>query len=432
MGAAVIETDDHPMTGGVVPRSALLGLCGQEHGIALPHEEARGDVLRRHDGQPKLRARRTMPEFQQGFRGNDLTTPYRNPSLSDGGSIDSSYKVVSLFAGCGGLDLGVLGGFRYGGSTYDALPFEVLHASDNLADAVQAYRLNIAEHAVLQDLTQVGAAELPSADVLMGGFPCQDFSSSGPKLGFAGKRGQLYRVLVEYMETHQPSVVIGENVPHLARLSDGIYLETILREFEETGYSFDVWELYGPDYGLSQSRRRLILMGVRNDIPGFPMMPRQTHLGRHVPIDEALADLEDVADESVPNQSQFFVSTRAKAGGGQGDHTNRKGTVAYCIRANARGRIQFHYELDRRLTVRECARLQSFPDEFVFPFSTQRNLTLIGNAVPPILGHAVGRVVADFLQNTRAGTLQSSIGHRRRSMGSYGAQGDLFASESVG
>ena len=71
--------------------------------------------------------------------------------------------------------------------------------------------------------------------------------------------------------------------------------------------------------------------------------------------------------------------------------------MAYCIRANARGRIQFHYKLPRRLTVRECARLQSFPDEFVFPFSTQRNLTLIGNAVPPILGYHVATSIRDFL-----------------------------------
>jgi DNA (cytosine-5)-methyltransferase 1 len=239
--------------------------------------------------------------------------------------------------------------------------------------------------------------DMPQADVLTGGFPCQDFSSSGPKVGLAGKRGRLYEVLVDYMRTHRPKVVVGENVPHLARLAKGQMLETILDDLEAEGYNFQVWELYGPDYGLPQSRRRLILMGVRNDLPGFPQLPRPTHATKPITVDLALADLEEVADESIPNQSQYFIASRATAGGGQGDHSNVRGKVAYCIRANARGRIQFHYELDRRLTVRECARLQSFPDEFVFPFSTQRNLTLIGNAVPPILGHAVAKSVAEYL-----------------------------------
>jgi DNA (cytosine-5)-methyltransferase 1 len=109
--------------------------------------------------------------------------------------------------------------------------------------------------------------------------------------------------------------------------------------------------------------------------------------------------LETISDEAVTNQSQYFVASRASCGGGQGDHTNEANTVAYCIRANSRGRIQFHYALERRLTVRECARLQSFPDQFVFPFTTQRNLTLIGNAVPPILGYRVAVSVENFMRS---------------------------------
>ena len=368
-----------------------------------------------------------MPEFKWGFRDNPETSSYRNTTIDGDHSNAPGLSAVSLFAGCGGLDLGFLGGFAYQGKVYEALPFRIVHAADNLPDAVDTYRLNIANHIQLQDLTAVSASELPPAEVLMGGFPCQDFSSSGPKSGFAGKRGQLYRVLLEYMETHQPRLVIGENVPHLARLSDGKYLETILRDFESAGYRFDVWELYGPDYGLAQSRRRLILVGVREDLSGFPKRPVPSHAGRHIPIDEALADLEATVDEGVPNQSQYFVATRAKAGGGQGDHTNRRGSVAYCSRANARGRIQFHYLLDRRLTVRECARLQSFPDEFVFPFSTQRNLTLIGNAVPPILGHAVGKQIAKFLEGSEQ-TATSNVTYLDRRPSPEMVQLDLFSS----
>lgn len=359
--------------------------------------------MRRKDGSKKLAARRTMPQYDHGFRSNPSTAAYRHPSCS-GIRTSTNHSVVSLFAGCGGLDLGFLGGFSVYGRRLAPLPFDVLGAFDNSKDAVDAYRLNIGDHCHLADLTETDISSLPAANVLIGGFPCQDFSSSGPKVGLSGKRGQLYRVLVEYMQRHKPAVVVGENVPHLARLSEGRYLETILTNFEAVGYRFEVWELYGPDYGLPQSRRRLFLVGVRHDLAGHPKKPAPTHASRYLPIDVALRDLESIEGEAIANQSQYYVATKATSGGGQGDHTNQVGEVAYCIRANARGRIQFHYRLDRRLTVRECARLQSFPDEFVFPYSTQRNLTLIGNAVPPLLGHRVASAVQEFMANLLAAT----------------------------
>jgi len=355
-----------------------------------------GHFLRRKDGKQKRKARRNKPEFEFAFRTNPNTKKYRHKGC-DSVRTPGHHTVVSLFCGCGGLDLGITGGFRYLNKRYDALPFDILHAVDNLGDAVETYKLNIGDHVALGDLTEIDVADLPKADVLMGGFPCQDFSSCGPKVGFSGKRGRLYQVLTEYMHHHRPMVVIGENVPYLKRLNGGEYLSAILRDFEDAGYTFEVWDLHLPEYGLSQSRRRLFLVGVRNDLEGFPVQPTPTHADKPVYIDACLEDLEGIEDESVTNQSQYFIATRATAGGGQGDHTNKAGTFAYCIRANARGRIQFHYKLPRRLTVRECARLQSFPDEFVFPFTTQRNLTLIGNAVPPIVGHAVGTAIAEFM-----------------------------------
>ncbi|MCB0075900.1 MAG: DNA (cytosine-5-)-methyltransferase [Anaerolineales bacterium] len=358
-------------------------------------------MMRRKDGKPKRKARRTMPEYEGGYKDNPKSQGLLNPAWHNT-PLENSYAVISLFSGCGGLDLGLLGGFSYLGEEYSTLPLEIIGAYDNNPDSVETYNLNLGEHASLMTLTEESTQGLARADILIGGFPCQDFSSSGGKLGFGGARGELYKVLLAYMRFHQPQVVIAENVPYLAKLSGGDYLATIVRDFESAGYHFDIWELYGPDYGLPQSRRRLFIIGVRDDIQGFPAKPSATHLGTHVPIAEAISDLETITDESIPNQSQYFVATRAKAGGGQGDHTNAPDRVAYCIRANARGRIQFHYALPRRLTVRESARLQSFPDEFVFPFSTQRNFTMIGNAVPPILAHFVGRSIHEFLAAVHA------------------------------
>lgn len=347
--------------------------------------------MQRKDKRRKLPALRNKPKYSCGFRDSSAAKITESAN-SAGGKV-----VLSLFSGCGGLDFGFMGGFSVLGKRYDRLPFEIVGAYDILKDAVDCYRLNINDNVEMADLTKMDSGDLPVADVLIGGFPCQDFSSAGPKTGLGGKRGQLYQVLVNYMKCRKPSIVIAENVIHLARMQEGGCLRQIVRDFEAVGYHFDIWNLYAPDFGVPQNRRRLFFIGVRNDIDGFPVPPKPTNVDRYVTISEALCDLESIADERVTNQSQYFVATRATSGGGQGDNVNEPDKVAYCIRANARGRIQFHYKLDRRLTVRECARLQTFPDEFVFPFTTQRNLTLIGNAVPPILAHAVAKTVAAFL-----------------------------------
>jgi DNA (cytosine-5)-methyltransferase 1 len=373
--------------------------------------------MRPKSGLPKRRALRAKAVFKYGFRDNPATDSYRHPSLSDKACPDA-IPLVSLFAGCGGMDLGFLGGFQFLGETYPALPYRIIDAIDIDKFSVETYRVNIGPHARVGDLTGIAPEALPPCRVLIGGFPCQDFSSSGPKVGFAGARGQLYQVLVGYMKVYQPEIVVAENVPHLGRLHGGKYLKTILSDFESCGYKFDVWELYGPHYGLPQSRRRLFLVGTRNDIQAQPLCPTPTHSHRYVSIDEAIGDLVTVTDESVTNQSQYFVATKATAGGGQGDHTNRRGEPAYCIRANAKARIQFHYELDRRLTVRECARVQSFPDEFVFPFSAMTSMTQIGNAVPPLLAYKVATAISNFIANP-----QDSGAIKR-----IPKQADLFAS----
>lgn len=219
-----------------------------------------------------------MPEYDCGFFRSPYTVKHRNPTWSQ--ADNKHLTCISLFAGCGGLDLGIAGGFKVFGKIYQKRPIRIVGAFDNSSDAVEAYRLNLGDHAHRCDLEEALVEQLPRADVLMGGFPCQDFSSSGPKVGTSGKRGGLYRVLAKYMRSHKPSVVIGENVPHLARLQSGKYMKEILSAFEEEGYHFTVWNLCAPDYGLPQSRRRLFLIGVRNDLPGFPYKTTQRHYVR--------------------------------------------------------------------------------------------------------------------------------------------------------
>lgn len=326
--------------------------------------------------------------------GISMNQPEFKPSTLHGKKL---YSVVSFFAGCGGLDLGFMGGIKYKDEHLLSQPFTIVSAYDSDEKCVTTYKLNIGNHVEIKDLEHVNPREIPKADVLIGGFPCQDFSICGPRVGLVSKRGRLYRALVKYMRYHKPTIVVAENVPHLARMRQGLVLDVIIKDMEDAGYRFEQWSLFGPDYGIPQNRTRLFFIGVRQDIEGMPTKPERTHVGNHRSIDWAIGDLETIDGEQIPNHNQYFKATRAKNGGGQGDETCIAGQPSYTIRANSHSRIQFHYSLSRRLTVRECARLQTFPDTFIFPFSTTMNMKQIGNAVPPLLAYHVSDSIAKFL-----------------------------------
>ena len=312
---------------------------------------------------------------------------------------NKSYSVLSFFCGCGGLDLGFRGDFDYHAEHYEKLPFEIKAAYDFNRPCVQTYNQYFGEHAFQVDLSMADPLDFEAADVLIGGFPCQEFSSCGPLGGLDSDRGRLYRVMVNYMKTHKPKVVVGENVINLLRMENGEVIKTIVNDLVDVGYRVEVWNLYAPDYGIPQKRNRLFFICVRNDLYGFPEKPIPQFKDNPRSIKWAIDDLVSITDESVPNQSQYFLASKAKRGNGQGDEKNIEDQPAYTIRANPKSRVQFHYSLDRRLTVRECARIQTFPDDFAFSHSMTTSISQIGNAVPPVLGHVVASSVASFLKS---------------------------------
>lgn len=315
---------------------------------------------------------------------------------------NTSYSVVSYFCGCGGLDLGFRGGFKYHNEDYRKLPFNILKAYDNEPRCIETYN-NYFGHdcAEVKDLSSAKPNEMPKADILIGGFPCQEFSSCGPLGGLESERGRLYQTMIAYMNEHKPRMVIGENVINLERMEKGAVLQTIKNDLSNAGYEVRVWKMFAPDYGVPQRRTRLFIICVRNDVyekNGFPIEPKAEFKENHRSIEWAIGDLENITDNTIPNQGEYFGASKAKKGNGQGDESNQKDKPAYTIRANPKSRVQFHYSLDRRLTVRECARIQTFPDDFTFRFSKTVNISQIGNAVPPILAHLVAISVADYLR----------------------------------
>lgn len=307
-------------------------------------------------------------------------------------------SVVSFFCGCGGLDLGLRGGFIYKNENIKKLPFDILKAYDNDPKCIETYKKNISNSAEVQDLRNFDPSFMPKADLLIGGFPCQDFATCGPRKGLSSDRGKLYLAMIKYMKHHKPMVVIGENVIGLANIEQGEILDIIKNDLEGVGYHVKVWTLFAPDYGVPQRRTRLIIIAVRNDIDGFPADLKKIYSQNSYRTTRwAIEDLKE-GNTDLPNQKQYFKASRAKKGNGQGDEITPADSPAYTIRANAKSRVQFHYELDRRLTVRECARLQTFPDSFVFPFSATTNIMQIGNAVPPLLANKIAKNVYKFME----------------------------------
>lgn len=301
-----------------------------------------------------------------------------------------------MFSGCGGLDLGFQGGFDYRSKRYERLPFDVINAYDSDERCKFTYEMNLGGSLEVLDLAAADVTAFPSADVLLGGFPCQEFAACGPRGGVDSMRGGLFRAMTRYAKHHQPLVVVAENVQHLAYMNGGAELRTIRRSLASAGYSTYVWPVYAPDFGVPQTRRRIFIVGVRKDISAVPQPPAATTSGAHPSIGWAIGDLERVRDETVPNQSQYFKAGLAASGHGQGDERLDKDSPAFTIRANSKSRVQFHYRLPRRLTVRECARIQTFPDDFIFPFAATTAIRQIGNAVPPVLAHGVAQAIASF------------------------------------
>lgn len=298
------------------------------------------------------------------------------------------HSVVSLFSGCGGMDLGFLGGFPFSGKYYDRLPFQIEWSNDIDFDACETYRHNLKHDIVCGDVSEIDISQLPKADVVLGGFPCQDFSVSGKRRGFNSSRGMLYRLMVDAVKHCSPKIFIAENVKGLLSVPEAI--DTIKGDFSQAGYRVFHKLLNARDYGIPQNRERVIIVGVGDNTEFEWPEPEP----REMSAKEALKDLERL--DSGDMNGHFW--SNAKRTNGQGQCPIGADQPSVTIRAEHHGNIEFHYSLPRRLSVRECARLQSFPDQFEFVSSTSQNYRQIGNAVPPVMAWHIAKSVARVLQ----------------------------------
>lgn len=329
---------------------------------------------------------------------------------------------VDLFCGCGGLSTGLLdaGIAVHLGVDCDApsiATFDLNHAS----------RGSLSLQADARHLTGERLAELVNGrvELLVGGPPCQPFSVAGKRRALADRRGDLIFEFVRLLAESRADAYLFENVPNLASVADGEVLADLLAAFEEVGYTASARVLAAAEYGVPQMRKRLFIVGTRKH--GDILMPppathappdtlrAATELRPYVTAREAVEDLPNVDEpgaEFVANHEPTFHSAAmlkafATLPPGKREpksrhdrlHPDRPGYTLRAGTGNFSPLRPVHYEHDRVLTVRECARLQTFSDDFHWPDEQARlqQYRQVGNAVPPLLARVVGEHVATHM-----------------------------------
>lgn len=317
------------------------------------------------------------------------------------------YKVVSLFSGCGGADLGIIGDFEFNGKKYDANPFELEYAIDIDQKALNTHKLNFnCKDVVCGDICDIESSEIPDHDVLVGGFPCQSFSTVNPTKDPFDDRANLYKQMVRIAKDKQPKVFIAENVKGLLTLHKGQIISKIIKAFEEAGYTVKKQLIRCADYGVPQKRERVIIVGIRNDIKMEYEYPEAPNADNWVPLSVAVPKL-------AIEEKKYYFSERAVQGMKNAKNNMKRGlaqnlnepsltVTSHLAKVSLNSRdpvllVNPEKELYRRFTPREAARIQSFPDSFQFAGSETDAYRQIGNAIPPVMFWYIARSVLPYL-----------------------------------
>ena len=340
---------------------------------------------------------------------------------------------IDLFCGCGGLSKGFL----------DA-GYDVLLGIDFDDAALKSFELNHGNAKALKldlfDLKNV------SLDVLIGGPPCQGFSLAG-KREENDKRNTLYTAMVKTAELLRPKAILLENVPGMLKLYEGKAKKRIFEDFEELGYTMNVQVLYAPDYGVPQIRKRAFFVGILNSSKKFDYPTPYLSEDEYITCEQAISDLPSLENDldfspngireySSDPVSEYQKKMRCKSekvynhtptkhaektiqhialvpdGGKYTDlpeelsknfkyheSLHRYNSKKPSLTIDTGHRTHFHYKWNRIPSVRENARLQSFPDDFIFVGNKQQQYKQVGNAVPPLLGQAIATKLKEYLSD---------------------------------
>lgn len=315
----------------------------------------------------------------------------------------SNLTFVDLFSGAGGITKG-----------FELAGFEGVCGLDWFPEAARTYRRNFSHPFIEGDIKcadkkkefyNTVAKELNGRplNIVAGGFPCQGFSMAGNRI-VDDPRNSLYKELLEIVKTLKPEFVVLENVVGLRSMLGGKVEQMILNDFEDAGYQLNVTVLRAADYSVPQKRDRVIFIGNRIGITSYHPKPF-LQPADYVTTGEAIADLMNLPDNAAFNH----VSTKHRPDMAQRMLELEEGKSLYkgysdawkkcawdepsCTIKENHGGVNVHPKLARVLTAREMARLQSFPDDFIFEGPKNKQLVQLGNAVPPLLAKAIGLAI---------------------------------------
>lgn len=308
------------------------------------------------------------------------------------------FTAVSLFCGAGGLDMG-----------FERAGFRTIWANDFNADACKTHQNWSKANVVCGDISKVDYSTIPVSDIMLGGFPCQGFSLSGPRK-IDDSRNVLYKHYVQIVRQNKPLAFIGENVKGLLTMGGGTIIDAIVEDFSDCGYNVFYKLVNARNFGVPQDRERVIIIGFRKDLEVKNFELPDTN-GESMTLGEAIGNMPPAKPEEVcdaPYSSRYMSRNRKR---GWED-------VAYTVPAMAKqvtlwpgspDMVKIDRDLwrfgeggiTRRLSWREAAAIQTFPPDLVFSGDLTSIYKQIGNAVPVKLAEFVANYVRPYLERQR-------------------------------
>lgn len=328
-------------------------------------------------------------------------------------------NIISLFSGAGGLDLG-----------FERAGFNIAAANEFDHTIWETYQKNHSAPLIKADIRQLKASDFPDgAYGIIGGPPCQSWSEAGALKGIDDSRGKLFFDYIRILKEKQPKFFLAENVSGMLASRHSEAVNNILKMFKECGYNVTLYLVNASDYGVPQDRKRVFYIGFRNDLNVDFQFPKPTtsEQSKKKTLRDAISDLAQSAVPALPQNkanknlavlnheyftgaySSIFMSrNRVRAwnepaftvqASGRQCQLHPQAPKMLFVEKNVRKFVPGKENLYRRLTVRECARLQGFPDNFEFVYSDVDNgYKMVGNAVPVDLAYCVANAIKECLK----------------------------------
>lgn len=313
---------------------------------------------------------------------------------------DAPYKMIDLFAGIGGTRLG----FYQTGKT------QVVFSSEIDKFAIKTYSANYGE-TPSGDITKIDAKDVPNHDILVGGFPCQAFSQAGLKKGFEDTRGTLFFEIARILKEKQPKAFLLENVKNLTLHDNGRTFEVIKATLRELGYEIYPMLFKAKDFGVPQNRERIYIVGFNKEkVSNYKDFKAPTPSKKNICVGDILEEKVDskytISDQLWEGHKRRKVENKEKGKGFGYSLFNENSPYTNTISARyykdgSEILIEQKGQNPRKLTPRECARLQGFPEEYIIPVSDTQAYKEFGNSVAVPVIHAIAEQIIKVLDNSK-------------------------------